>query len=96
MYEIFPENTLHQIEFDKVQSLLAAHCRTDYAKEKALHLRIHTKKEFIALALNQGNEFKTLIETGQTFPNDFTRNISRELKLLSIPGSVLGGSNSSW
>lgn len=82
---------MHQLEFDKVQALLAQHCRTDFAKEKSLNLRIHTKREFIDLDLRQGFEYKTLIETAQYFPNDFIKNISRELKLLGIPGSILSG-----
>lgn len=89
--KFFPENTLHQLEFDKVQTLLANHCRTDYGKERATNLRIHTKKEYIELELKQAYEYKTLIETAQYFPNDFVKNISKELKLLGIPGSVLSG-----
>ncbi len=67
------------------------HCRTEYAKDKAADLRIHTKKEFIEKELKQTNEFKMLASGGQHFPNDFTINLQKELKLLSIPGAVLSG-----
>ncbi|MEO8772423.1 MAG: DNA mismatch repair protein MutS [Ferruginibacter sp.] len=89
--KFFPESTLHQLEFDKIKELLAAHCRTEYAKGKALHLRIHTKKEFIERELQQTNEFKILLQSGQYFPNDFPINISKEIKLLGIPGASLSG-----
>ena len=89
--KFFPESTIHQLEFDKVKDLLAAHCRTDFAKERSLDLRIHTKKEFIETALQQAHEFKTLTQSGLHFPNDFTLNISRDLKLLGIPGASLSG-----
>lgn len=89
--KFFPESTLHQLEFDKIKELLAAHCRTEYAKSKALHLRIHTKKEFIEKELQQTNEFKILLQSGQYFPNDFPINITKDIKLLSIPGASLGG-----
>jgi DNA mismatch repair protein MutS2 len=89
--KFFPESTIHQLEFDKVKDLLAAHCRTDYAKERSLDLRIHTKKEFIETALQQAHEFKTLTQSGLNFPNDFSLNISRDLKLLGIPGASLSG-----
>lgn len=89
--KFFPESTLQQLEFTKVKDLLAAHCRTEYAKEKSISLRVHTQKEFIETALQQSHEFKTLIQTGQYFPNDFVKNISRELKLLGIPGATLSG-----
>jgi DNA mismatch repair protein MutS2 len=89
--KFFPESTIHQIEFDKVKELLAAHCKTEFAKHRAQTLRIHTKKEFIALALQQANEYKILTQSGLYFPNDFPVNISKELKLLSIPGASLSG-----
>ncbi len=87
----FPESALQQLEFDKIKDLLAQHCRTEYAIEKANHLRIHTLKPFIDLALQQAQEFKNILDTGTNFPNDFTTNISRELKLLGIPGASLTG-----
>ncbi|UEG48951.1 DNA mismatch repair protein MutS [Ferruginibacter lapsinanis] len=89
--KFFPESTLHQLEFDKVKDLLAAHCSTEYAKTKALSLRIHTRKDFIEIALQQANEYKTLLQSGGYFPNDFVHNISKELKLLGIPGATLSG-----
>jgi DNA mismatch repair protein MutS2 len=89
--KFFPESTVHQLEFDKVKELLAGHCKTEYAKELSGNLRIHTKKEFIELALQQAHEFKGITQTGLHFPNDFSVSISREIKLLSIPGASLTG-----
>ena len=89
--KFFPDSTLHQLEFDKVKDLLAAHCKTEFAKQLSLNLRIHTKKEFIETALQQSHEFKTLLQSGLYFPNDFSINISKDLKLLGIPGASLSG-----
>lgn len=89
--KFFPESTLQQLEFDKVKELLTAHCKTEFAKSRVVNLRIHTKKEFIETALKQTHEFKVLLQTGQYFPNDFSINISREIKLLGIPGASLSG-----
>lgn len=89
--KFFPSSTLHQLEFDKIKELLAAHCRTEYARHKALQLRIHTRKDFIEQALQQSNEFKTLLQSGDYFPNDFVASIQKELKLLGIPGASLSG-----
>jgi len=91
MIRFFPDSALVQLEFEKVKTLLAEYCRTGYAKTKAENLRIHTKKEFIETELQQTNEYKLLLMGGQYFPNDFTQNIAKELKLLSIPGAVLSG-----
>ena len=89
--KFFPESALVQLEFEKIKVLLGEHCKTEYAKSKAADLRIHTRKEFIELELRQAEEFKLLIQSGLYFPNDYILNISRELKLLSIPGAVLAG-----
>lgn len=89
--KFYPESALSQLEFDKVKALLQAHARTVHAKDKAEQLRIHTKKEFIQLELQQSYEFKLILSLGQYFPNDFTLNIARDIKLLSIPGSMLSG-----
>lgn len=89
--KFFPESALVQLEYEKVKTLLSAHCRTQLAQQKAAQLRIHTRKEYIQTELQQTYEFKLLLQNGQYFPNDFILNIQRDLKLLSIPGAVLTG-----
>jgi len=89
--KLYPESAAVQLEFDKIKSLLTAHCNSDYGKQKAEQLRIHTKKEFIELELQQSHEYKLLMQNAQYFPNDFTINIAREIKLLGIDGSTLSG-----
>ena len=88
---LYPESAAVQLEFDKVKSLLKEHCKTEYAKEKADNLRIHTKREYIELELQQSHEYKLLLQQSQYFPNDFISNISKEIKLISIPGATLSG-----
>ena len=89
--KIYPESAVVQLEFDKIKSLLAAHCKTDFAKDKAENLRIHTHKGYIELELRQSHEYKLVEMHSMYFPNDFTLNIQRDIKLLSIPGSMLTG-----
>ncbi len=91
--KFFPESALTQLEFDKVKALLAARCKSDYAITKANDLRIHTKLEYIEVELQQTNECKLLLQNAQYFPNDYVLNLSKELKLLSIPGASLSGEN---
>jgi DNA mismatch repair protein MutS2 len=88
---IFPESALFQLEFDKIKALLAEHCNTEYARVKATDLRIHTRRDIITLELQQTDEYKLLVQNGQYFPNDYNLNLSRELKLLGIPGATLSG-----
>ncbi len=89
--KLFPESAYIQLEFDKVKTLLAEHCRSEYAIEKANLLGIHTRIEFIETELRQSYEYKQLLQNSIYFPNDPVFNLSNELKLLSIPGAVLAG-----
>lgn len=89
--KLFPESAPVQLEFDKVKALLEEQTRTLYGKEKANSLRIHTRKQFIDLELRQSYQYLQLLSAGQTFQHDQVFNLSRELKLLSIPGAVLTG-----
>jgi len=89
--KLFPTSAYIQLEFDKVRSLLLEHCETEYAKEKASELVIHTNKEVIESELKQSYEYKQLLQSGIYFPNDYLLNLSKELRLLGIPGAVLSG-----
>jgi DNA mismatch repair protein MutS2 len=89
--KLFPSSAYIQLEFDKVRSLLLEHCETEYAKEKTRDLEVHTNKELIEAELKQSYEYKQLLQSGIYFPNDYLLNLSKELKLLSIPGAVLSG-----
>ena len=74
--KLYPESAEQQLEFSKIKNHLSAYCNTDYAKEKVLQLRIHTKKEIITLQLQQAYEYKLLLEQMQAFPNDFSLNLT--------------------
>ncbi|HUQ96934.1 MAG TPA: hypothetical protein VM010_04650, partial [Chitinophagaceae bacterium] len=89
--KLYPESASVQLEFDKIKALLHEKCRSEYAKDKTTDLRIHTKKEFIDLQLKQTHEFKQLVGNGVYFPNDYVLNLSKDLKLLAIPGALLTG-----
>ncbi len=89
--KFFPDNAESQLEFDKVRTLLERHCTSEYALLKARNLRIHTQLEFIETDLKQTHEYFQLIRNGSYFPNDFILNLTKELKMLGIPGAVLSG-----
>ena len=89
--KLYPPSATVQLEFDKVRNLLEEQTRTHFGKERAAHLRIHTRKQFIDLELRQSYQYLQIMSAGQTFQHDQAFNLSRELKLLSIPGAVLGG-----
>lgn len=89
--KLFPESAIVQLEFEKIRTLLEAHCKTEYARLKSRDLRIHTRLSFIETELKQTHEYRSLLQHSVYFPNDFIANISREIKLMSIPGAVLSG-----
>ncbi len=89
--KLFPESAYIQLEFNKVKELLANYCQTEHARTKAQELRIHTRKDFVETELRQSHEFRQLMVNSIYFPNDYILNLAKELKLLSIPGAMLGG-----
>src|SRR5664279_6496627 len=89
--KLFPSSAVQQLEFDKIKILLGGHCRTEYARDKAENLRIHTRKESIEPELRQAYEYKLFFQNHLHFPDDAVINFNNELKLLSIEGSVLSG-----
>ncbi|MBZ5855910.1 endonuclease MutS2 [Flavihumibacter profundi] len=89
--KLFPESAVVQLEFEKIKTLLETHCKTEYARQKAGDLRIHTRLSFIELELRQSHEYRQLLQNSVYFPNDFIINLSKDLKLLGIPGAVMSG-----
>lgn len=91
MIQLFPDSALTQLEFDKVRALLVEHCQSEYGRHKAEKLRVHTRLEFIELELKQTHEYKLIRQAGLYFPNDYVLNLSKDIRLLAIPGSFLAG-----
>ncbi|MEZ5015685.1 MAG: DNA mismatch repair protein MutS [Flavipsychrobacter sp.] len=91
MMLLYPAQALEALEFNKICTLLKEKCRTDSAKKSVEQIRFHTKLEYIEKELHEVKEFKSTLNQGERFPNDFTRNIESELKLLSIPRASLTG-----
>ena len=75
--KLYPESAHIQLEFDKIKDLLAAHCQSEYARDKAANLRIHTHKKFVDTELRQSHEYKQLLQNAIYFPNDYVLNLSK-------------------
>lgn len=91
MMQLYPAHAAEALEFDKICQLLKQKCRTDSAKERVSGLRFHTRLDYVERSLHQTEEYRQVLSGADYFPNDFTRNIERELKLLAVPGAVLVG-----
>lgn len=91
MLQTYPAQAQDQLEFTKIRQLLTLKCRTDAARKRVEHLKLHSRHDYIAMALQQTLEYKSTLDSNDYFPNDFTRNVERELKYLSLPGAILKG-----
>jgi len=89
--QLYPANATEALEFNKVCVLLKQKCRSDLSRQLTDEIRFHTHIDYVRKELEQTNEFKSILTGADYFPNDFTKNIQRELKLLNISGSVLSG-----
>lgn len=89
--QLYPANAAESLEFNKVCELLKQKCRTDAARERVVNIRFHTRMDHMERELQQTSEYKSILQGGEHFPNDFTRNMQKELKLLAVPGGVLSG-----
>lgn len=87
--QLYPAHAADALEFDKIQQLLAEKCRTDDARRYVAEIRFHTRIEHVRQVLTETHEFTSILGSSDYFPNDFTDNIQRELKLLSVSGALL-------
>lgn len=91
MIQLYPSHAADALEFNKILKLLAHKCRTDAALERVEAIRFHTRLDYIEKELLQTSEYKTILSGPDQVPNDFTRNVQKELKLLGVQGAVLSG-----
>ena len=86
---LYPQNTLAQLEFEKIKKHLLNYCQTEFAITRVENLRIHTHIKYIESQINQTHEFKLLLQHQHYFPVQFILNISKVIKLLSVSGATL-------
>jgi DNA mismatch repair protein MutS2 len=90
LLKLFPASAEVQLEFDKVRKLLVAHCKSEYGIARAQALQPSTHQDYITLVLNQSEEYKRIVQNQAEIPV-LTHNITRELRLISLPGASLDG-----
>jgi DNA mismatch repair protein MutS2 len=91
MLQLYPAHAADALEFTKVRQLLLEKCRTDEARARVGNMRFMSRVELIDKALKQTAEFKLTLGGGDYFPGEFTRNLSQELRLITVQGAVLTG-----
>jgi DNA mismatch repair protein MutS2 len=91
MLQVYPAHAADALEFNKIRSLLLDKCRTDEARARVEAMRFMSRIELIEKALKQTAEFRLTLGGGDYFPGEFTRNLSQELRLITVQGAVLTG-----
>lgn len=86
---LYPSDTTDKLEFDLVKKSVADVCRNPAASQRVLALMPAETPEQIAELLAQTREFLANVSNGLYFPDPNCEDISRELALLAVPGSVL-------
>src|SRR5690606_5066884 len=89
MLQLYPENAISKLEFDKIQQLLLNKCTTDGARKRAAGIRFLSQYDKIERALKQTREMLDSLASGDYFPSTTIRNLEKELRILSIPRSCL-------
>jgi DNA mismatch repair protein MutS2 len=86
---IYPDNGLEKLEYHKITQLVAQHCIGELGLRYLQKMQISSDYDFILKALNQVNEFKTLLENDEPFPSDNFIQLDEVLNYLEINNSVL-------
>jgi DNA mismatch repair protein MutS2 len=88
--DFFPLDTHQQFEFDKIKQLVVQHCRCAPSRELAASIKPIKNVEKLMLLLSQCEEYKRIIEFKMHFPDATFTDLSKEISLLFIQGSVIG------
>ncbi|MFN4811624.1 MAG: endonuclease MutS2 [Bacteroidota bacterium] len=88
--DFFPLDTDKQFEFDKIKSHIVQHCRCTPSRELAASIKPVKHVEQLMLLLAQCDEYKRIIEHKMFFPDATFTDLSKEVGLLFIQGSVIG------
>ena len=86
---VYPENIEIKLGFDKVRELLADQCQGILGRQLIDKMEFHNDYETISSLTEQTEEFKKLIETGQSPPESYYFDISAYLAKASIVNNFL-------
>ena len=87
--QLYPETTLSKLEYDKIIHLLLQKCISPMGAYLVKKMEISCDYAFIFKALNQVNEFKSLLEFDESFPTDNYLELSDVLNYFDVNNSVL-------
>lgn len=83
------DKTLKDLEFNTILETIENFCSTDLGKDKALAISPFKDKDFLMKSLLQTSEYLSSYFNNNAIPNHGFENITNDLKLLAIEGSLL-------
>jgi DNA mismatch repair protein MutS2 len=86
---LYPHDTLEKLEFDAVRRSMADLCRNPAAAARMLSAIPLSHPSEIETHLAETSEYLNTLANNLSFPDPNCEDISRELALLNVPGSVL-------
>ncbi len=85
---LYPKD-ISVLEFEKIRTLIANYCHGPIARDAAMQLRPVSELQDISRMLNETNEFKNMLSDRTVLSLQYGLNMSRDLNLLRVKGSVL-------
>ena len=86
---LYPKNFEEKIGFDKIREKIKGHCLSTLGKEKVDQIKFSTSPKFIALLIDQVEEFMEILEMEENFPLDHCINIKQALEKIRIEGTYM-------
>lgn len=85
----YPTDADIHLEFDKIKKLIVQNCRSASSSAMAQNIKPVRNTVQLHLLLEQCNEFKNILQYKAPFPDTSFNDISRDIKMLFVQGSVL-------
>ena len=86
---IYPESLENKIGFDGVRTLITEHCENELGREKSRSMAFSSNFEFVKTQLLQTNEFLSILNNHENFPNGNIHDLQEELNRIRALGTYL-------
>ncbi len=86
---LYPKNIENKLGFDKIKELLEEECVSALGRSFVAKMRFSNKYDLIRKMMAQTSEFRIILETESSFPNQNYLDVTEHLKRAAIPGAIL-------
>ncbi len=87
--QLYPEDALHKLEYDKIVSLVEEKCLSDLGIKFLRKMKVSGDFAFVSRALQQVHELKFILENESAFPSSNYHDLEDLLGYLNVTNSVL-------